>query len=136
MRYLIDLGLLCMRVGIGVLLMTHGYEKFLAGPTQWALLGQNMRNFGIYIFPMFWGFCAACAEFFGGFCIAIGLGTRIAAFFAACVMIVALSYHLKQGDSFRTLEYALALLIIFIGFMLTGAGLFSIDALLTACAKK
>ena len=57
-----NLGLLVLRVGIGVCFMIHGWPKIAGGPEQWTQLGGAVGNFGIPGPTVFWGFMAAFAE--------------------------------------------------------------------------
>ena len=86
-----------------------------------------MKNFGITFWPIAWGLAASYAEFFGGICLIFGLGTRIAALLISCVMIVALTYHLKNGDSVSVYEYPLFLLIVAVSIIISGGGNYSLD---------
>ncbi len=123
-------GLFLMRVGIGLLFIAHGYPKLIGGPEQWLALGTSMQYFGITFLPTFWGLAAACAEFFGGICLVIGFGTRIASFFLSFTMFVAMVFHVAQGDPFTKYSHPLALLFVFLGLLIAGSGGYSLDALL------
>jgi len=125
-----DLGLLIIRVGIGLLFIRHGYPKIMGGSTQWLWLGNQMATIGIKFYPTFWGFLAACSEFFGGILLVIGLGTRFAAFFIGCVMLVALSMHFSLGDPFSTYSHPIALLVVLVGLFFAGSGKLSVDAMM------
>lgn len=125
-----DIGLLIMRVGIGLLFMRHGYDKFMGGTEQWLWLGNQMALFGIRLYPTLWGLLAATSELLGGTLLVLGLGTRIAAIFISCVMIVALAMHFNKGDSFNVYSQAVALLVVLIGLFFTGSGRFSIDGMM------
>ena len=122
-----DVGLLIIRLGLGCLFLRHGLPKILNGTQEWLWLGSKMSNMGINIFPLFWGLCAALTEFFGGISLIFGLGTRIACFFMSFVMFVALIHHLKKGDSFGYYSHPFALMFVFIGLMIAGAGKYSLD---------
>ncbi len=123
----LQFGLCFLRVCIGMLMIGHGFPKIIGGPENWHGLGQIMNLLGIYFLPTMWGFFAACAEFFGGIALTLGLGTRIASFFLIIQMIVALVFHLSKRDSFMIYSHALALLVVFITFMIIGGGKFSLD---------
>jgi putative oxidoreductase len=123
---LAEWGLLILRVGIGIIFVFHGFPKIIGGVEKWVWLGSNIQHFGINFIPAFWGFAAACSEFFGGICLTIGFYTRIAAFFMACVMIVALVMHLKKGDDFTTYSHPLSMLIVFVSLMCMGGGRWSL----------
>lgn len=125
-----DLGLLIIRVGIGALFIIHGYPKIMGGSTQWLWLGNQMAAIGITFYPTFWGFLAACSELFGGVLLVLGLGTRFAAFFISCVMLVALSMHFSLGDAFGVYSHPLALLVVLVGLFFAGPGKLSLDAMM------
>ncbi len=123
-----DLGLFVIRVAVGTLfVILHGFPKIMGGNQQWIWLGGQMKNFGITFWPMFWGLAATCAEFFGGICLILGLGTRIAAFFMCIVMLVALRYHFANGDTSKVYEYPLALFFILLGLLISDGGSYSLD---------
>src|SRR5690242_12099620 len=98
----------CIRVGIGAIFTYHGFLKFMGGQPTWLWLGQAMANFGISSGFLYWGCAAMLAEFVGGICLAAGLCTRLAAFFIACTMCVAIVMHVKKGDSWATLSHPLS----------------------------
>lgn len=126
----LDLGLLMLRIGLGLIFIAHGYPKLIGGVEKWRMLGSAMSNFGITFAPAFWGFAAACSEVFGGICLMLGLRTRVALFFLSCVMIVALVFHLSKGDPFTVYFHPLSLLVVFIGLWFLGAGNYSLDYML------
>lgn len=123
-----DFGLLILRVGIGILLITHGYPKLMAGPSGehgWTKLGGTMGLFGITFAPTFWGFMAAFAEGVGGLLIVLGLFFRPATLLVLFTMIVAVYMHLtvmKAGH-----EPALVYGIIALSLFIMGPGRYSID---------
>jgi putative oxidoreductase len=125
-----DLGLLILRVGIGLIFIYHGYPKLMGGQEKWLWLGNQMIYLGIAFAPTVWGFMAAIAECIGGGMLVLGLGTRLAAFLMACVMVVACMMHWNIGDPFSLLAHPLSLLVVFVSLFVSGAGRFSLDALL------
>ncbi len=76
-----DVGLLILRVGIGVMFVFHGYPKLIAGPEAWAMIGGSMKVLGIGFAQTAWGFMAALSECAGGILLAVGFFTRPACFF-------------------------------------------------------
>lgn len=130
--YLLNLGIFVIRVGLGIIFIKHGFPKIIGGTEKWLWLGSQMKNIGIEAIPVFWGFCAAIAEFGGGIGLILGLATRICAFLISCVMIVAISYHIQAGDSFAIMSHPTSLLIVFCGLMITGGGKWSFDYLIRA----
>lgn len=123
----INLALTFMRIGIGIIMILHGWPKITGGIETWKFLGSAMGNLGIHFLPVMWGFLAACTEFFGGIALTLGLGTRIAAIFLTIMMLVALVMHIKKGDPFTIYSHALALIVIFITFTFIGSGKYSLD---------
>lgn len=126
-----DAGLLLMRAGVGLsFLYIHGLPKLMAGAELWAKLGGAMGNLGVHSSPVFWGFLAAAAEFGGGALLALGLLTRPAAAVMAFNMLVAVVMHLVMGQGLEPASHALENLFMFAGFVLVGAGRYSLDRLL------
>lgn len=125
---LINIGLLVLRIGIGISIFFHGLPKITGGPETWTAIGGSMSNLGINFAPTFWGFMAAFSETIGGILFALGLFFRPAAFLLVGTMIVALVVHLSQGDDFMKYGHALDLLIVFVAALLTGPGKYSFDA--------
>jgi len=124
---LIHLGLLILRIGIGIAFFFHGLPKIMGGTEAWTGIGSTMSIFGITFLPTFWGFMAVMAETVGGLLLALGLFFRPAALLLIINMIVALSMHLHAGDSFMVYSHALEALIIFISLFISGAGKYSFD---------
>ncbi len=130
-------GLLVIRVGLGVMFVIHGWPKITGGVERWEGLGGAMSHIGIGFAPVFWGFMAAIAEFFGGILLALGLLTRPVAFLLAFTMFVATMMHIGAGDDFvPRVSYPLELMIVFIGLILTGAGRLSMDDRLFASNRR
>ncbi|MCE5272507.1 DoxX family protein [bacterium] len=122
-----DTGLLILRLGIGISMMLHGWPKLMGGAELWGHLGQAMGNLGITFLPVYWGFAAACAEFFGGLFLALGLAFRIAAAVLVFQMIVASTFHLAGGDGFQVASHAIELLVVFFSLIFIGPGRCSLD---------
>lgn len=145
-RRLIDAGLLIMRIGIGIMFMLHGWSKLTGGPEKWTDLGAEMSTIGITFGYTFWGFMAMFSEFFGGLLFALGLFTRATAFLMLFTMIIATLHHFAEYNaelaeqldpakaefSFRKLllsgSHSLELGLIFLAYMFTGPGSYSLDS--------
>ena len=90
-----------------------------------------MSHLGVTIYPVFWGFCAAVVEFFGGIALAFGLFTRLVALSLCFTMVVATIMHLSIGDGLQGASHAIELAIVFVSLILIGPGRFSVDRRLT-----
>ena len=124
---LIDVGLLILRIGIGIVFIFHGLPKLMGGVETWTQIGSTMSIVGINFAPVFWGFMAATTEVVGGIFIILGLLHRPVALMLTFTMIIALLVHLTSGDSFGIYSNALKGLIVFVALAITGPGKYSLD---------
>lgn len=122
-----DIGLLILRIGLGIMMMLHGYPKLFGGPEMWAELGTATQSVGITFAPVFFGFMASITEFFGGLFLLLGLFFRPALVLLIVVMIVAAASHLSAGDGFTDTSHSIELAIVFLSMLLIGSGKYSLD---------
>ncbi|MCX7781451.1 MAG: DoxX family protein [Negativicutes bacterium] len=123
-----DLGLLLLRIGIGVMFMYHGYPKIMGGVAGWAKLGAAMQYVGIGFAPVFWGFMAAASEFVGGMLLIAGLLFRPTCLLLVITMGVAVAMKLSVGAGLAGAAHALEIGIVFLSLVLIGPGKLSLDA--------
>ncbi|MGE5608013.1 MAG: DoxX family protein [Bacillota bacterium] len=123
-----DLGLLLLRVGLGIMFMLHGIPKFIGGPAMWTGVASGV---GLTVAPAFWGFMAAFAEVVGGLLLIFGFFHRIAVLLLFLDMAGALAFHLQQqgpaGQFSGGYSRPIEMMIVFLGLFLTGPGRYSVD---------
>ncbi|MCH8068999.1 MAG: DoxX family protein [Candidatus Marinimicrobia bacterium] len=124
-----DMGLLILRIGIGIMFILHGYPKIMGGPYDWAKLGMNgMGSVGIQSFHAFWGFMAAISEFVGGILLALGFLFRPVLILLLLTMVFAALSHITtgKGSPYHAIESG----ILFFSLMLIGPGRYSLDRII------
>lgn len=126
-----DTGLLVLRLGMGLVMAYHGYMKVFHGQRE--MLMQGLVQWG-WPKPGLFSWLAALSEFLGGILIALGLFTRVGAFFVLFTMTVA--FFKAHGHSFeKGGELAYLYGIVALALILTGGGCcVSLDSKL--CKKK
>lgn len=125
---LINLGLLVLRVGIGILSIFHGAPKIMGGTSAWYDLGKMaMSPLGITFFYTFWGLMAAITEFFGGIALVLGFGMRLVNALLVITMIIAAYWHIQKGDDFMIYSFALSLIVVHVALCIIGGDQYSLD---------
>lgn len=129
----LDLGLLMIRTMVGVVFVFHGAQKLFG-----AFGGPGIEGFTAFLTqlqvpaPTASAYLAAITEFAGGLALILGAGTRLVAIPLVVTMLVAA--FKVHGSAFSAqaggMEYALTLGVISAALALTGAGQWSIDALI------
>ena len=141
-----DLSLLILRLaGLG-LAFAHGWQKIamlVSGNGDRFIAGVESLGFPL---PVVFAWAAALAEFAGGIAVTLGIGTRVAAAFAAFTMFVAAFFRhnllghvlvwlgasgasAEEIDGWGNPERAATYLLIFVAVALIGGGRFSLDRL-------
>ncbi|MGV8963112.1 MAG: DoxX family protein [Candidatus Saccharimonadaceae bacterium] len=128
-KTLVNVGILVLRIGFGIIFIIHGLPKLLGGVEAWTQLGSTMSMVGITFTPAFWGFMAAASEAIGGLFILLGLLQRPVAILLVMTMLIALTMHISGGDPFGVYSNALKALVVFIALAITGPGKYSLDYL-------
>ncbi len=117
-----------LRFIVGIMMIHNGLDKL-----------SNIESFAqAYVqviglpFPIFFSYVAAFTELIGAPLVALGFLTRPAALGLFGTMCVAMYHHIKvAGFSIPYLELSAIYAACFLFFLINGAGLFSVDALLT-----
>jgi putative oxidoreductase len=131
---LTSIGLLIIRVVIGVLFIGHGAQKLFGAFGGYGLEGTGQYFDSIGIKPgKTMALLAGLMEFVGGLIFALGLFTSIGALLIALTMVVAIAkVHGANGlwITQNGYEYNLVLLVVAIAVAFIGAGDYSLDAFL------
>lgn len=117
-----DFGVLLMRVAIGLVFLTHGWQKV-------GNMEQTIGFFGSIGIPAFLTYIVAYGEVIGGLLLIVGFFTRYAGIFLAVLMVYAVFFvHFKNGYSLANggYEYALTLLLGALALAMTGSGKYSV----------
>src|SRR2546423_3763298 len=128
---LLDLGLLVLRVVIGLIFAAHGAQKLFGWFGGYGLAGTAKWMESIGLAPaVLMTLLAGGAEFFGGLALITGLLVRPFAATLAFAMAVAIfSVHIGNGlfMAKNGYEFGLALLAIAVSLTVSGAGRWSFD---------
>ncbi|MGO3407293.1 DoxX family protein [Marinomonas sp.] len=124
-----------LRIPVGLILMAHGSQKLFGMFGGYGLegTGQWMASIGLnpgYLMALLSG----SSEFFGGLALLLGLLIRPASAVVAFTMLVAIfSVHISNGLFMANngYEYALTLLVVAVSLMISGAGSYSVDKILS-----
>ncbi|WP_108669229.1 DoxX family protein [Peribacillus acanthi] len=131
---MMDLGLLIIRLVIGVLFIGHGAQKLFGWFGGYGLKGTGGWFDSIGMKPgLMMALFAGLAEFIGGILFALGLLTPLAGILIAVTMIMAIvKVHAPNGlwATSNGYEYNLTLLAVAIGTVLIGPGRYAIDTFL------
>jgi putative oxidoreductase len=119
--------LLLLRIGIGIMMMMHGYPKLAGGMEKWEKLGKAIEVAGIHWAPTFWGFLASITESVGGLFMLLGLFFRPTMFFLLFTMCIATAKILTGGDTVMDASDAIQLGVLFLALFIIGPGKYSID---------
>jgi putative oxidoreductase len=117
------LGLLALRLALGLIFFSHGYPKL-------AHQGNGMQEFFIqHGLPGYFVYISGVLEVFGGLLLVLGLFTRGAALLLAIEMAVAIWRVHSDGSylAVHNYEFPMAVMTACFALATVGAGLISLD---------
>ncbi|TDQ40891.1 DoxX family protein [Aureibacillus halotolerans] len=120
------IGLLIVRLVLGLVFVVHGYEKIVALSTT----ASWFDSIGI---PGFIAYLVAAIEFGGGILMIVGFLTRIVGGLFALVMVGAMATVKLPGAFVGGFELDLILLAVSLMFALSGSSFVAVDSMM---AKK
>lgn len=131
---MMDLGLLMIRLVIGVLFIGHGAQKLFGWFGGYGLKGTGGWFDSIGMKPgVTMALLAGLTELLGGILFTLGLLTPLAGIMIAGTMLMAIiKVHAPNGlwSTANGYEYNLTLLVVAIGMALIGPGRYALDAFL------
>jgi len=127
-----DIGLLILRLALGLTMAAHGGQKLFGWFGGYGLAGTGgfMESLGFRPGRLH-AALAGGAEFAGGLLVALGLLTPVGTALVLAVMVVAIgTVHLPKGFfvSDGGFEYNLVIMAAVAALAFTGAGAYSLDA--------
>jgi len=129
-RMLRAVGVLILRIGAGIFMMTHGWGK-----VKRIFSGDWTFADPIGIGPELSLIAAAGSEFVCAAMVVVGLLTRAAAAPIVFTMLIA-AFVVHAADPWAKQEFALLYALVFFVLMFTGGGKFSLDSLLWPALKR
>lgn len=121
----LNLGILVLRLALGISMAYHGYLKFMSGSTGLYKVGAMLAPLGVPGYFDVFGTFAAFSELLGGILVALGLFTRLGALLLSAVLFTATVLQLDGGffSWDHPSQMGFAALVVF--FM--GGGRYSVD---------
>lgn len=119
--------LLIMRIGIGAMMIVHGFPKLTGGDELWTKIGGSMSNFGMDKYPLYWGLAAALTETLGGLLLILGFLFRPVCLLLLFTMLVATVSHFSKGQGIKEASHAIELGFVFLSLFILGPGSYSVD---------
>lgn len=130
-----DLALLIFRVAGSLPVLYHG-----CGILFGAFSGPGPQGFAAYQhLPVIYGYLVGLAQFAGGLAILLGALQRVGCLCVIIVMIGAIyRVHLPLGFDIGKggMEFALTVLLVSLGLLITGPGAYSLSSILPGPLKK
>ena len=125
-----DLGLLILRIGVGLMMMTHGWPKL----TQYADKAEGFFDFMGLGGPVSLAL-TVFAEFFCSAFLVLGLGTRVI-LIPLIITAIVIAFVVHGPDPFGDKEHGLLYLAAYVSLLCTGPGKFSFDHFILTRTKQ
>jgi putative oxidoreductase len=120
-----EVGLLLLRVSLGLLFVYLNAPTLLSGPASWAHLGASHR--GLHSHLQLWGFLEAFLASLGGLLMVFGLFFRIGVLMTFSLSLVHAIAVLKGSVGLHPALSALETCVVLFSLLFVGPGKFSVD---------
>ncbi len=129
-----DVGLLIIRVGVGVVGVYHGAQKLFGawGGPGIPAFAEMLGKMNVPM-PVVSAWAAGLGEFAGGILVALGFLPRIGALWFALTMLVAWghAHHFSFDHNSGGSDYPFFIMVVCLGIIFAGPGQYSATALMT-----
>jgi putative oxidoreductase len=118
---MINVGLLILRLGIGVMFLAHGKQKIFGGMEGFSGMIKELGFTPV----LFWASLAGYTELIGGILLILGVAPRISAgMLFILIVVAALKVHLAKGFFLSSggFEYTFVIACACLAIILSGAG--------------
>jgi len=122
-----DIGLLILRVGLGVTFIIHGFPTIFGGPEAWGEAGMAMQHIGVDFGPVFFGFIAGAIELLGGLFLMLGLFFTPTLILLFLLMIFVTAIGIGAGEPFLKYSHGIEMAIVFLSLLFIRAGKYNLD---------
>lgn len=121
-----EVGLLLIRVSIGLLFILDTAPVFIGGPTAWAHFGAGVRHWGLHSNFQLWGFLGSLFGCLGGVLMIFGLFFRIG---VLLVLLLAIAHAMavESRTGFRAALPSIEMCFVLVGILFVGPGKYSVD---------
>ncbi|MEM9158151.1 MAG: DoxX family protein [Verrucomicrobiota bacterium] len=122
-------GVFALRVGLGAIVAVQGFAPFIGGAKTWKDVGRGLANVGLdqpNLFLVF-GLISVMLQVFGGFCIVVGLFTRLTALMLSVVVAIHTAGLFNTDAPLLHILIGAQITLAFFSLLLIGPGRFSLD---------
>ncbi|NMO97805.1 DoxX family protein [Paenibacillus lemnae] len=123
MKSNVSLGVLILRVVLGIIFLVHGLDKFQSGISN---ISGFFESIGI---PGYMAGVVAVIETAAGILLIAGAGTRVVSIIVTVILLVAVFTAKSSAGFLGGYELDVALMAMAVSLIFTGAGKWSVDAL-------
>ncbi len=124
------LGLLLLRVGVGVVFLYHGMPILVGGKESWTALAAEIQPIAPQAVLVTWAFAVGAVEVVCGVLLFLGLYARLAALLLLFEMTIVFGYFLSTAPGELLTLFSLKDVLLFLALILMGPGVYSVDQVL------